>query len=113
MLALSVEPQATVELNKGASGITLYVRDSLIYRGRFAQSDGTGQGFLLGYTGENTTYLEAQLEGAVVAPRSTLVLGAGSERVFTGEFAARNIEVRPDVRVQHLAYGCEQSTTAR
>lgn len=69
-------------------------------------SDGSPDGFFLGYTGQTAVALESPLQGAVVAPNAQLTLGGNSPMAFTGQFAAMDINVRADVSVHHRAFEC-------
>lgn|SRR5690606_29955744 len=103
---LQVEPHAVVRLEKSGASIRVFVRDDVIYRGSFMHSDGSPDGFFLGYTGQTAVALESPLQGAVVAPNAQLTLGGNSPMAFTGQFAAMDINVRADVSVHHRAFEC-------
>jgi hypothetical protein len=99
--SLQVESQAVVQRS---AAVTLLVASNLIYRGSFS---GTGL-VTLGYGGTADTSLEAPFDGEVIAPNALLRVGtAGSGQVFNGTFAARSLEVRPDVTVRHVAASCQ------
>jgi hypothetical protein len=109
--ALTVEPSARIELDKSAGPVHVYVQKTLTHRGAFVHSNGSGSGFTLDFAGTSSVYLEAAFEGIVRAPEATLVLGSSSPITFTGEFAARQFEVRPDATVLHDPFECEQSSS--
>jgi len=105
MDSLDLEPSATLRLNHPGDPVSIYVRTSLIYRSTIQAQGSQPLKLFLGYFGTASAYLEAPITAAVVAPNTTLVLGAAKGATYTGSFFAKNLEVRPDTKVQYRSVG--------
>jgi hypothetical protein len=93
---LGVEPQAEIALNTSGGPVVIYVRDTLMFRGKLSGSISSST-LLIGYFGSQTALLEAPMTAMVVAPNAQIVLGTGSPQRFVGRYFARNIELRASV----------------
>ena len=91
--SLSLEPNALLLIDAAAGPVEVYVRQSLIYRGKITIARGGPGDFLLGYVGTSSAFLEAAFTGSVVAPNATLVLASLNVGQHQGSFFGRNIEV--------------------
>jgi MYXO-CTERM domain-containing protein len=91
---LDIEPQAVVKV----SPLTrLFVKNSVIYRGLFANSSGQPAPTFLAYYGTSALFLESNFSGTLLASSARAVLGDADSRTFAGRVLAREIELRPDV----------------
>lgn len=95
--SLDLEPSATLVTPSSSSETAqLFVRNSVIYRGRTATAGGALAPLFLGYAGTNPITIEAVYTGTIIAPSATLTLqslnGAG---VYTGEFFAAQVTLSP------------------
>ena len=95
--SLDLEPQASlVTPSSSSESVRIFVRDSVIYRGRTTIASGAIAPLFLGYTGSNAITIENVFTGTIVAPSASLNLqslnGAG---VYTGDFFARQVDLSP------------------
>jgi hypothetical protein len=91
---LDIEPQAELVIS---AGTRLFVRSSMIYRGRFRDSSGGLAKTFLAYYGSAALVLESEYSGVLLADSASVALGSGSNRNYSGVILARDIELRPDV----------------
>lgn len=107
--SLDLEPSATlVTPSSSAETARVFVRDSVIYRGRTATSSGTLAPLFLGYTGANAVTIEAVYTGTIVAPSATLTLQSlNGSGVYTGEFFARQVNVSPANTTNSDPFTCQ------
>lgn len=96
---LQLEPDAIVEVN-GTGDVLLFVSSSVAFRGTIEKEQ--GQRLLLGYFGTSDLTLERSFNGTVIAPQAKLVL-ASQAQTFAGAYFAKELEVQPNVVVQHVA----------
>jgi MYXO-CTERM domain-containing protein len=75
----------------------LFVKNSVIYRGLFANSSGQPAPTFLAYYGTSALFLESNFSGTLLASSARAVLGDADSRTFAGRVLAREIELRPDV----------------
>jgi hypothetical protein len=106
--SLDLEPQATlVTPSSSAETARVFVRDSVIYRGRTATAAGALAPLFLGYAGAGPITIEAVYTGTIIAPNATLTLqslnGAG---VYTGEFFARQLNLSPADTTNSSPFTC-------
>ncbi len=95
--SLDLEPQAKLNLNQAAGAVQLYVQSSIIDRGQIQSISGTAGGFVLGYAGTSTFFIQsAFLAGTVIAPNADVVISSLGANAFTGELFARSFEVQPN-----------------
>ena len=91
--SLSLEPGAALVVDVAQGPVYLYVRQSLIYRGKITILHGGAGDLLLGYLGTASAFLEAPFNGTAVAPNASLVLASLTSGQHQGSFFGRNIEV--------------------
>jgi hypothetical protein len=106
--SLDLEPQATL-VTPSATGETaqLFVRDSVIYRGRAAIASGTLAPLFLGYTGSNAITIESPYTGTIVAPSASLTLQSlNNTGVYAGEFFARTVNLSPATTTNSSPFTC-------
>jgi len=96
MDSLYVEPQSTVKLG-GAT--TIEIRNTFIHRGAFRNNANALAPVAIRYRGTASIPMEAAFIGSVLAPNATLTMGISGALEFHGQFFARRIELRPDVRL--------------
>jgi hypothetical protein len=101
---LQFESGAQIHLDTSAGPIRMFVRTSLIERGTWNASDPTGANILLAYLGQNAVTFDANVAATVIAPNASVALGSGANLSFSGGFYARELEVRPDVKVVHVPF---------
>jgi hypothetical protein len=95
--ALDLEPGAKLNLNQSAGAIRLYVKNSIIDRGAIATTAGTASGFVLGYAGTSTFFVQSPFPaGTVIAPNASVVVTSLGPTAFAGQLSAKDIEVQPD-----------------
>jgi hypothetical protein len=92
---LDIEPNATVEVNEAAGPVTIFVRNSVVYRGTIVTPSNALATVFLGYTGTNPVTLEAPFNGTFVAPNATLIIGNDTSLTYRAQFEARTLEERP------------------
>jgi hypothetical protein len=97
--SLTVEPDANVVLLDGTDRISLFVKDSMIWRGKLTTQSGAGADWLVGYLGTQRVPLESAFRGLLLAPNAEVTLATISTGKHTGQFFAKKIEVQPDVAV--------------
>jgi hypothetical protein len=107
--SLDLEPQATLVVpSSQAQTVRVFVRDSVIYRGRTATASGTLAPLFLAYTGTSPITIENVYTGTIIAPSATLTLqslnGAG---VYTGEFFARQVSLSPANTTNSNPFTCD------
>jgi hypothetical protein len=100
--SFDVEPNATVALTTTNGPVEIFVRDAVIYRGRFTDASNRPENLRITYLGTNAVSLEATFRGRFSAPNAALTLGATTGETFTGLFFGKSVTVRPDIRV-----GCQ------
>jgi hypothetical protein len=101
---LQFESGAKIHLDTSKGVIRLFVRSNLAQRGTWITTDPTGASTLLAYLGANGVTFDTNVAATVIVPNASLEIGAGSQLDFSGAFFARDLTVRPDVKVQHVAF---------
>jgi hypothetical protein len=91
---LDIEPDAKVVVTPQTR---LFVKNSLIYRGMFANTAGQLAEVFLAYYGTAPIWLESNFSGSLLAASGKVVLGDGDSHAYRGRIVARDIELRPDV----------------
>lgn len=94
--AIDIEPGATVQLDTSRGTIKLYVRNAVTWQGSTSGDPGH---FVFAYTGTDTLRLQGPLDGAVLAPQSTLELYNGA---FHGTYYGKDVVVKPGVTVTQV-----------
>jgi len=91
--SLDLEPQATlVTPSAAAQTARIFVRDSVIYRGRTANVSGALAPMFLAYTGTNPITIESVYTGTIIAANASLTLQSlNNTGVYSGEFFARQV----------------------
>ncbi len=98
--SLDLEPQATLNLNQSTGPIQLYIHTSVIDRGQLRTTAGTAEGFVLGYAGTSTFFIQSPFPaGTVIAPNADVVVASLGANAFSGELFAKDIEVQPNATV--------------
>jgi hypothetical protein len=103
--ALDLEPEAVLVVPSAtAQNVQIFVRDSVIYRGRTATASGTLAELFLGYTSSNQITIEREFTGTIVAPNASLTLQSlNNQGVYTGGFFARQVNESPGNTTHPLA----------
>jgi hypothetical protein len=106
--SLDLEPQATlVTPSSAAETAQIFVRDSVIYRGRTATASGTLAPLFLGYTSSNAITIESPYTGTIIAPSASLTLQSlNNTGVYTGEFFARAVNLSPATTTNSSPFTC-------
>jgi hypothetical protein len=91
---LFLDAQSVLELPEDGSAVSLYVLDSLTFRGTI-QGVGASGRLLLAYLGSDPISIEAPFTGILVSPRSDLMLGAVTPSTYSGSFFARTLITQP------------------
>ena len=102
--SLSLDSNAALVVDAAAGPVELYVRQSLIYRGKTLIARGGAGDLLLGYLGTSSATLEAAFTGTVVAPNATLVLASLNVGQHQGSFFGRSIEVHQGSTVRLVPF---------
>lgn len=97
--SLTVEPNANVVLLDGTERISLFVKDSLTWRGKLATQSGAAADWLVGYLGTQRVPLESAFRGLLLAPNAEVTIGTIPTGNHTGQFFAKKVEVQPDVAI--------------
>ncbi|MGB7214637.1 MAG: hypothetical protein WBE98_06320, partial [Gammaproteobacteria bacterium] len=100
--SISIEPQATLQLDTSAGPIVAFVRNGFDFKGTF-QHSGAASDVFFGILGTGTVSLEAALNGTLVVPNATLRF-APANKTFAGSFFAKSIELEPDLTVRHVPF---------
>jgi len=98
--SFTIEPGANVVLLDGTERISLFVKDSLIWRGKLSTQSGARADWLVGYLGTPTVPLEAAFSGLLIAPNAGITLATLSTGKHRGQFFGKSVEVQPDVAVE-------------
>jgi hypothetical protein len=93
--SLDLEPQAVLEVDESAGPVTIFVRDSVIFRGSILTPANALASVFVGYTGTNAVFLEAPFNGTFVAPNASLTIGTNGVLTYRAQFVARVFEQRP------------------
>jgi uncharacterized protein (TIGR03382 family) len=95
--SLDLEPGSKLNLDQANGPVLLYVHNSIIDRGQIASFSGAPGGFVLGYAGTSTFFVQSPfLAGTVIAPNADVVIASLGAAAFRGELFAKDIEVQPD-----------------
>jgi hypothetical protein len=110
LASLNLESQGTVSINQANGPVIIYVRGTLLLNGVFTSSGGEPN-LLIGYLGSQPVLVGSTFDGAIVAPAAQLEL-LSSTGVNTGFFAAKDIELESQVKVQYRLPGALTSASA-
>jgi hypothetical protein len=100
--SLGLEPGARLRLDQSTGPVLVHVKSGLTYRGAVTTADGAAPNLLIGYFGSDSAFFEAPLQGAVIAPLGTIVLGpVPAGKAFVGTFFGRNLEIRADTSIRY------------
>ncbi len=97
---LQLEPQAIVYVSNHEEATELWVRDRLLYKGRFVESAGARSpgNTLVVYTGSDPVSLEGPFSGTLHAPRADVSVSGGTRHVASVH--GRTVEVHQGARIQ-------------
>ena len=85
----------------------VFVRDSVIYRGRTTIASGTIAPLFLGYTGSNAITIENVYSGTIIASNASLTLQSlNNTGVYTGEFFGRQVTLSPATTTNSSPFTC-------
>ncbi|MEO8902975.1 MAG: hypothetical protein ABI488_13015 [Polyangiaceae bacterium] len=104
--SLDIEPSAKLVL-QDTGPISVFVKDSIVWRGVLSTTSGKPADWLFGYLGTQSVVLEAAFNGLFVGPNTSLAIGTLTKPVppFSGQFFAKDIEVRPDAVIGYQPSG--------
>jgi hypothetical protein len=97
--SLTVEPGANVVLLDGTDRISLFVKDSFIWRGKLTTQSGAAPEWLVGYLGTQRVPLESAFTGLLLAPNAEVTLASINVGKHTGQFFGKTVDVQPNVAV--------------
>ncbi len=98
--SLDFESRASVSLDDRNGPITIYVANSVIYRGTVSDTANTPANILMGFAGTAPVAIEASFLGTFVAPSARVTVGSLSHR---GAFFAKGLEIYPGATVMAQA----------
>jgi hypothetical protein len=110
--SLELEPSSTLDLDNRTGAVFLYVRNTLIYRGKTTERDATKPNVLFGFLGTSTPAIEAPFRGLLVAPNAQLTLATVGSPGHTGAFYGKSLEVAPDNIVHHRPFARGDCTSS-
>jgi hypothetical protein len=99
--SLVVLEQGSLRLSGGE--VVVHVQNRLQHAGDTRLADSAR--LVLGYLGVEGAYIDASLDGVVVAPNAELTLGSVRQSVYFGSFAARRVVLRPETQVVYAGAG--------
>jgi hypothetical protein len=103
--SLDLEPQSTLALN-GSGAVQIYVRSSIIFRGKISDPKNATGNVQLNYLGTNAVYLESPFFGMLAAPKASITLRSVSTP-HVGSFFAQDILVDAHASVTVRPSGCQ------
>jgi hypothetical protein len=105
--SLDLEPQSRLVMDKSAGPISIYVRDSMIYRGTYVEGPGRAGNYLVGVASAATTFIQAPYTGGtLIAPFGKLDFASvAAPNVHRGSFFGLDVEVHEGSVVQHQPSG--------
>jgi len=92
-----LEPQGRVVLDAAAGPVVIWVRQSLIFRGAFADKAGGFPRVFVGYLGTSDAIVESKYQGTLSAP--TAKINISTIQSHEGAFHGHDIEVQPDTQI--------------
>jgi hypothetical protein len=104
--SLDLEPGAHLVLNKTAGTIRVVVNKNTILRGSYDLTPSAATGFVLGYRGADTLYVESPFRGTLVAPAGTINLRSLNGQNHEGEFFGKNVTTEAGATVVHPPAAC-------
>jgi hypothetical protein len=96
---LAVEPQSILEIDERFGPVVIYVRRPFAFRGAVS-SNIVPPSPLIAVIDPGDIFVETSFSGTILGPNSRLILGGVDATTHVGSFFARDIEVRPGVKVQ-------------
>jgi hypothetical protein len=98
--SLNIEPSGQLILT-GSGPFVIYVRTALTAKGPFIVPNGsTGPArFVLGFAGTSDVFLQAQLDGTLIAPNANVTL-AQISTPYHGAFFGKNVTLQGSVKIQ-------------
>jgi hypothetical protein len=104
--SIDLESNAHLDIIKTGGPVRVLVLENAILRGAYDHTPATPTGFVMGFVGQSTVYLETPFRGTVVAPNATVNLRSVAPEVHRGEFFAKSIRTEGGARVQHVPASC-------
>jgi serine protease len=92
---LDLQPGSTLTLNAGTGAITIYVRNSLVYRGTVTGAP--AENVMLVYLASTPVFLESTFNGTLIAPNASMRLATGNS-THSGAVLARDVELDPGAK---------------
>ena len=96
--SLHVQSDADVVVSDGGM-VRIYVQDYMSMKSLFTDGFDNAVPPFIGYLGTNSLVIEAPFYGSVIAPNATMEMGTGNANVFTGEFMASTLRIRPGINL--------------
>ncbi|MBN2530892.1 MAG: hypothetical protein JXR76_31185, partial [Deltaproteobacteria bacterium] len=110
MRELSIEPDATLEIDDSQGPVVLMIRDTFMYKGKVTSVNYDFPHWFVGFAGTSSVFLEKSFSGIIFAPRANVVLATVSNG-HRGSFFANNIEAHQATGITHIS-GTSSSTDA-
>lgn len=104
--SIDLESNAHLEIIKTNGPVRVLVLENAILRASYDHTPATPNGFVMGFAGQNTVYLETPFRGTVVAPNATVNLRSVDPEVHRGEFFGKSIKTEGGARVVHVPAAC-------
>ena len=104
--SLETDSQSVLDLNKANGSIRVVVYETTKLQATYNPTPNNATGFLLGYLGQQTVYVETQFRGTLVVPNASLNLRALNGVSHEGEFYAKDLKTEGGATVRHVPAAC-------
>jgi RHS repeat-associated protein len=96
--SVTIEADANIIVRGNGEPVIVFVRDSIVTRGRYTHSTSASD-FFVGYAGQKTAIIDAPFSGTVVAPNAVILLSPLNGEKHEGSYFGRwiNAEARTEV----------------
>jgi len=96
----------TSHREKANGTIRVVVYETTKLQATYNPTPNNATGFLLGYLGQQTVYVETQFRGTLVVPNASLNLRALNGVSHEGEFYAKDLKTEGGATVRHVPAAC-------
>jgi hypothetical protein len=97
--SMMLEPLSTVSLDSRASGVTIYIRNSLTVRGAIVDRSGAAPNLFIGVLGTAGATISVPFTGRVIAPNGPITLDTVGAPGYTGSFMGKSLTVHQGSKV--------------
>lgn len=103
---LEMDSQSALDLNKSQGNIRVVVYETTKLQASYNHTPAGAPGFLLGYVGQQTVFVETQFRGTLVVPNASQNLRALNGVSHEGEFFAKDLKTEGGASVRHVPASC-------